>query len=40
MNSSRMAKIMLNCKSNGRRLERPLKRLLDEDKTGLSRPNW
>jgi hypothetical protein len=32
---------MLNYSSNGRRLlGRPLKRLLDEGKTGLSRPNW
>jgi hypothetical protein len=41
MNSSRMAKIVLNCRPNGRRgLERPLKRLLDEVETGLSRPDW
>jgi len=32
---------MLNCRSNGlRRLVRPLKRLLDEAETGLSRPDW
>jgi len=40
MDSSRMTKIVLNCRSNGRkRLGRPLKRLLDEVETGLSRPN-
>jgi hypothetical protein len=40
MNSSRMAKIVLNCRPNGgRRLGRPLKRLLDEGETGLLRPN-
>jgi hypothetical protein len=37
MNSSRMPKIMLNYRPNGRRrLGRPLKRLLDEAETGLS----
>jgi len=36
-----VAKVMLNCTPNGRsQLGRPLKRLLDETKTGLSRPNW
>jgi len=41
MNSSRMAKIMLNCRPNGRRrLGRSLKRLLDEAEMGLSGPNW
>ena len=35
-----MAKIMLNYRQNGRRrLGRPLRRLLDEADTGLSRPN-
>jgi hypothetical protein len=38
MDSIRMAKIMLNCRLNGRRgLGRPFKRLLDEVETGLSR---
>jgi len=37
IDSSRMAKIVLNCRQNGRRrLGRPLKRLLDEVETGLS----
>jgi len=41
MNSSRMAKIMLNCRPNGRRrLGRPLERLLDEAETGLSGLDW
>jgi len=41
MDSSRMAKIVLNCRPNGRRrLGRPSKRLLDEVETGLSRPDW
>ena len=41
MNSRRMAKTILNCRPVGRRrLGRPLKRLLDEAETGLSRPNW
>ena len=32
---------MLNYKPNGRRgLGRPLKKLLDEDETGLPRANW
>ena len=40
MNNKWMPKIMLNYRSNGRRqIGRPLKRLLDEAKTGLSRPN-
>ena len=40
MNSSRMAKIVLNCRQNGRRwLGRPLKRLLDKAERGLSRPH-
>ena len=40
MNKNRMAKIILNYSSNGRRrLGRPLKRLLDEAVTGLSRYN-
>jgi hypothetical protein len=40
--NNRMPKIMLNCRPNGRkRLRRPLKRLLDEAETGLSRPmSW
>jgi hypothetical protein len=34
------AKAVLSCRPNGRsRLGRPLKRLLDEAETGLSRPN-
>jgi hypothetical protein len=37
MNSSRMAKIVLNYGPKGRR---SLKRPLDEAETGLSRPNW
>jgi hypothetical protein len=38
---NRLPKIMLNYRPNGRRrrLGRPLKRLLDEAETGLSRPN-
>jgi hypothetical protein len=41
MNSSRMAKIMLNYRPNGRRrLGSPLKRLLEEAEIVLSRPNW
>jgi hypothetical protein len=41
MNNNRMPKIMLNYRPNGRRrLGRPLNRQLDEDETGLSRPNW
>jgi len=41
MRSNRMAKIVLNCRANGRRrLGRPLKRLVDEDETGLSGPDW
>jgi len=42
MNSNRMPKIMMKYgRPNGRkRLGRPLKRLLDEAETGLSRPNW
>jgi hypothetical protein len=41
MDSSRMAKIKLNFRLNGRkRLERHLKRLLDEVETDLSRANW
>jgi len=33
---TRMPRIMLNYRPNGRkRLERPLKRLLEEDETGL-----
>jgi hypothetical protein len=40
MNSSRMAEIMLNYRTNGRsRLGRPLKRKLDLAETGLSGPN-
>jgi len=40
MNYNRMPKIMLKCGPNERRrLGRPLKRLLDEAQTGLSRPN-
>jgi hypothetical protein len=38
--NNRMPKIMLNCRPNGlRRLGRTLKSLLDEEETGLSRPN-
>ena len=44
MKSNRMSKIMLNYRPNGRRrLERPLKRLLDEAETdllGLIRDGW
>jgi hypothetical protein len=42
MNNNRTLQIMLNSRSNGcRRLGRPLKRLLDEAKTGLSKPeSW
>jgi len=41
MNSSTMAKIMLNCGANGRRrFGRSLKRLLDGAETGLSGPDW
>jgi hypothetical protein len=41
MNSNRMPKIVLNYRTNGRRrLARRLKRLLEEAKTDLSRPNW
>jgi hypothetical protein len=41
IDSSRMAKIVLNCRQNGRRrLGGPLKRLLDEAETGLSGPDW
>jgi len=37
----RVPKIMLNCRPNGRRrLGRPVKRLLHEAETGLSRSNW
>jgi len=40
MNSSRMTKIMLICRPNGRRrIGRPLKRLLDEDEIGQTRSN-
>jgi hypothetical protein len=39
MNNKKMPKIILNCRPNRRRrLGRPLKRLLDEAETGLSRP--
>jgi hypothetical protein len=39
MNNDGMPQIMLNYRSNGRRrLGRPLKRLLNETETGLSRP--
>jgi hypothetical protein len=41
MNSKRMAEILLNCRpKGGRQPGRPLKRLLDEVETGLSRSNW
>jgi len=42
MDNNRISKIMLKYeRPNGRRrLGRPLKRLLDEADTGLSRPNW
>jgi hypothetical protein len=40
MDNKRMPKIMLNYRPNGLiRLGRPLKRLLGEAETGLSRPN-
>jgi len=40
MNNKRMPQIMLNSRPNGcRRLGRLLKRLLDEPKTGLLKPN-
>jgi hypothetical protein len=40
MDNRKMPKITLNYRSNGRiRLGRPLKRLLGEAETGLSRPN-
>jgi hypothetical protein len=40
MNNNGMPKIVLNYRPNGpRRLGRPLKRLLDEAQTGLSRPD-
>lgn len=40
MNTSRVSKIMLICRTNGRRRRgRPLKRWLDIDETGLSSPN-
>jgi hypothetical protein len=39
-NNKRITKIMLNYRPNEQRyLGRPLKRLLDEAETGLSRPN-
>jgi len=41
MKNNRMSKIVLNCRPNGQRgLGRPLKKILDEAETGLSRPNW
>jgi len=41
MNNRRMPRIMFNYRTNERRrLGRPLKGLVDEAKTGLSRPNW
>jgi hypothetical protein len=41
MNSSRMAKIMLNYRPDETRQRgRPMKRLLDEAEIGLPRPNW
>jgi hypothetical protein len=40
LNYNRMPKMMLNCGPNERRrFGRPLKGLLDEAQTGLSRPN-
>jgi hypothetical protein len=40
-NNNRMRGMMMNYRPNGRRrLGGTLKRLLDEAKTGLSRPNW
>jgi hypothetical protein len=40
MYNNRITKVMLNYRPNGRiRLGRPLKRLLDEAETGLSRPD-
>ena len=40
INNNRMPKIMLIYRSNGRRrLGEPLKRLLDEEERGLSRPD-
>jgi hypothetical protein len=39
MKNNRMSKIMLNCRTYGRRLlGRPLKRLLDGAETGILRP--
>jgi hypothetical protein len=39
--NNRMPKIILNYRPNEQRqLGRPLKRLLDEARTGPSRPNW
>jgi hypothetical protein len=41
MDSNWMPNVMLSYGPNGgRRLGRPLKRLLDEAETGLLRPNW
>jgi len=41
MNNNRMRKLMLNYRPAGRRrFGSPLKRLLDEAETGLSRRNW
>jgi len=41
MNSSSLAKTMLNFRPGGRTgLRRPLKRLSDDAETSLSRPNW
>jgi hypothetical protein len=41
MNSSGMAKIILNYRLSGRRrLGRPLKILIDEAETGMTRANW
>ena len=40
MNNRKMPKIMFNYRPNGRRrLGRPSRGLIDEAKTGLSRPN-
>jgi hypothetical protein len=41
INHNMVPKIMLNCGPNGRRRRRrPVKKLLDEAETGLSRHNW
>jgi hypothetical protein len=40
MNNNLIPEVMLYCRTNGRkRLGRPLKKLLDEAETGLTKPN-